>query len=145
MTQSQRVALSGLSEKAESFDLFVSHCWASSGISKFFHLLLREGSGLSLLAWGLAAGMAMLLCSVKVLPMPADYVIKILHFSDPAPFGFWVFGFSLIAVIVGFALTPYLPGRTTTRCFIDVVSINQARHKGFASPVPFSIRPLVVV
>ena len=126
ITHAKRVELSEMSEEAKSFDVFISHCWSSSGHSKFLYLLLREGTSLALLIWCVFAVIAMLLCSAEVLPMPADYVIKILNFRDPAPFGFWVFGPSLGAMAVGLALTPYLPSRNLARCFVDVVSINQA-------------------
>ena len=127
MTGCKRAALWKRSRPVTGIDIFLSHTWLTSGLSKFLSLLLQSCWPIALLTWLLATLLLVFLS--QSLPLPGRY----LH-GVPAvgyPVGPWITMISLPASVFGFLLAIYWPeGKScwssSPMCFLDAVSINQA-------------------
>eukprot|EP00439_Symbiodinium_sp_Y106_P039782 s2894_g4.t2 len=126
-TPAQCAACHELSQKAQSFDVFLSHTWQTPGWHKAVALSFQCGWRSTFALWCAAEVVSTALCLLDVLPMPLPYKANVIGFTEECPMGLWVYGFGALALVLGWFLTPYLPDLCSQPDlgFIDVVSIDQ--------------------
>ncbi|CAE7775306.1 unnamed protein product [Symbiodinium sp. CCMP2456] len=115
LKESDRASLWQKSSRVERLDVFISHTWWTSGREKLLALLLQSGWPMVLLVYLMAAAAAVLLSVLEF--MSVEY-----HVAR----GVWVTVFTVVAMPIGLALSPYLRLRADPCCFLDVACIHQA-------------------
>ncbi|CAK9035022.1 unnamed protein product [Durusdinium trenchii] len=124
LKEKKREALWSRGKVVQAFDIFLSHTWMTSGMSKFLALLLQSAWMSALLTWFLAMLILLWLYMAELLPMLGRY-----SFNDGSyvPLGPWMTVFSLPSCLLGFLFKVYMPERVWASpvCFLDAVSINQ--------------------
>ena len=126
LKESERASLWQKSKRVERLDVFISHTWWTSGRFKLLALLLRSGWPVMLLAYVVAAALAVLFCVLGVLPLPFERSETFLSVEYQVTRGPWVSLFSLVAMPIGLAVSPYLRLGADPCCFLDVACIHQA-------------------
>ena len=124
-----RLRLWQQSRPMERIDMFISHTWRAPSRSKFWYLLTRRGWCMSFLLWfttTLVTLVAVILGAFQVFPMTRSLILFEGQSQEVLSAGFWILGFSLLAQVVGLCLSPRVSAPSTTTCFIDLMSINQA-------------------
>ncbi|CAJ1425464.1 unnamed protein product [Effrenium voratum] len=112
----RRAELWGESRPVESFDIFLSHTWQTSGLSKVMSLVLQNGWWAHCLFGALGSGLAVVLCYLELLPLSAG----IEDVTHP-----WAQLFGLLGSLLGLLGSLYLPRCSPDIAFLDVVSIHQ--------------------
>ena len=115
-----------LSMEVASFDIFLSHTWQTSGLRKYLSLLLQSGWQVALLAWAAAVLTTLVLGVGGLLPLPLLYNLQHFDLDAEVHFGPWIYACGNVAAILGLSFSPLFACRRQPKCFLDVVSINQA-------------------
>ena len=121
-----RLRLWQQSQPMEQIDVFISHTWLAPSRSKFWYLLTRHGWFSSFLLWLMAASVSVILGAFQILPMTRAIIIFEGQLHESPSAGFWIFCLTLLAQAVGLCLSPHIAAPSTTTCFVDLMSINQA-------------------
>ena len=148
-----RLRLWQQSQPMEQIDVFVSHTWLAPSRSKFWYLLSRRGWFMSFLLWLMAALVCVILGAFQMLPMSRSVFLFEGQLQESPSAGLWILGFSLLAQVVGLCLSPHVSAPSTTTCFIDLMSINQAdkdsvkrgiRSIGYLAPLRNRFAPFIM-
>ncbi|CAE7729621.1 unnamed protein product [Symbiodinium sp. CCMP2592] len=126
LKESDRASLWQKSGRVERLDIFISHTWRTSGRVKSLALLLHSGWPVILLVYLLAAAAAVLFSVLEVLPLPFHRPEHFLAAEYQVARGVWVTLFTVVAMPIGLAISPYLRLRADPCCFLDVACIHQA-------------------
>eukprot|EP00913_Durusdinium_trenchii_P033742 g31586.t1 len=122
LKEKKREALWSRGKVVQAFDIFLSHTWMTSGMSKFLALLLQSAWMSALLTWFLAMLILLWLYMAELLPMLGRY-----SFNDGSyvPLGPWMTVFSLPSCLLGFLFKVYMPERVWASpvCFLDAVRL----------------------
>eukprot|EP00435_Cladocopium_sp_Y103_P027697 s4619_g6.t2 len=127
------------SRHVDHLDVFISHTWQSSGLSKTWSLLLQSGWQNAISGWILGVALAFVLCAFETLPLPFSLAVTLGQFSLLCPVGPWAMIFGFLGTCLGLFLSPYcsFPGsrcQTADLCFIDAACIHQTdaalMHRG---------------
>ncbi|CAE7224141.1 unnamed protein product [Symbiodinium sp. KB8] len=114
-----------------TYDVFISHTWKSSGLSKVLALLLSTGWHSALAFWLLAI---LVIVTLQVCFPDLDnhkpFVLskRIMNFEEACPLAPWAVIATPLAMTLGVLLAPYLPQKLMKEgtCFLDVACIHQA-------------------
>lgn len=125
------------SRYVDHLDIFISHTWQSSGISKTWSLLLQSGWQNAAGGWLLGVALAFVLCATETLPLPFSLVVPLGQWSELCPVGPWAMIFGFLGTCLGLFLSPYCSfrcQRAADLCFIDAACIHQTdaalMHRG---------------
>ena len=122
----------------KTYDVFISHTWKSSGLSKVLALLLSTGWHSALAFWLLA----MILVNTLQVCFPdlhnhKPFVLskRIMNFGAACPLAPWAVIAAPLALILGVLLAPYLPQKLMKEgtCFLDA-----GRSSGFISSFKYN-------
>ncbi|CAE7576100.1 unnamed protein product, partial [Symbiodinium pilosum] len=115
------------SQPVERFDVFFSHTWRTPGRWKVLSLLFQYGWPFTLTCWACVASLVFFLGALGWLPTPLTFHADVLGFKKACPFAPWVYLSGVLTALIGLFLSPYwLFVCHSPKCFLDVVSINQA-------------------
>ena len=121
-----RLRLWQQSQPMERIDMFISHTWLAASRSKFWYLLTRRGWCMSFLLWLMTTLVAVILGACQMFPMTRSLLFFEGQWQEAPSAGFWILGFSLLAQVLGLCWSPRITAPSTTTCFVDLMSINQA-------------------
>ncbi|CAE7438420.1 unnamed protein product [Symbiodinium sp. CCMP2592] len=114
------------SKETDSIDIFLSHTWSTPGHQKYLSLLLSSYWHYAMGGWSIAATSVGLLYAANLLPsLPFQVSLPQGPVVNMAP---WVHVVSPWIALCGLMCAPYISSSfsSTTRCFLDVVCVNQA-------------------
>ncbi|CAE7300257.1 unnamed protein product [Symbiodinium natans] len=128
MNHTELLSLWARSTQTDAFDVFVSHTWSTPGHCKYLSLLLSSCWHYALAAWLATAVPLLFLYWNRALPLVAIYPTTFDSFELRVPYWPWIQPATFLAAAAALFLAPHciLHRFFTTRCFYDVVCVNQA-------------------
>ena len=125
-SEAKKAKLFASSAPTQSYDMFVSHTWLTSGGYKMLALLLQFGWRAMFVSWAMGATLALVLCLLGQLPAITSFHADVTGFEGSIPLHCWSMMGGFIGALVGLLLYPHVSCHRTDTCFLDYLCIHQS-------------------
>ena len=124
MSQDELLSLWQSSQKADSYDAFLSHTWWTPGYQKFLSLLLRSYWHFAVLSFAVTCLGIVIMYVFDILPMPLTFAAEFAQWRYEIPCGPWATISGFVVSLLTLLSAPSFPCQRFA-VFMDVACIHQ--------------------